>query len=484
MLTMRKEQKSWIKVLLRHPIFFLIIFAGIVRLHNVTNEPLDWHAFRQADTASVTREYVKHGINLLRPTYHDLSNIQSGKDNPEGLRMVEFPFVNALLAAFIRLTDAPLALTSRLFSIACSLGAMYFLHRIVRTLSGEPSAFLTALIFAFMPYAIFYSRVILPEPTMLFLFLGSLWFYMRWLKQRKPHLAVLSTVFLAGAFLMKPFVAFIAPVFIAATWFLQKRDWYKEWPLIFIGGASILPFVWWRGWIAQFPEGIPANTWLFNGNGIRFRPAWFRWLFWERLTKLMAGFSGALLSLGVLLARGRDLVVYAVWWIGILAYFSVMATGNVQHDYYQVLAIPILCVTIARGTLELHSVLQRRLPTTLVKLTLSFALVLGGLISWNTTVSGYFSINHWEYIEAGQAVNELTPPDAKVIAPAFGDTMFLFQTNRTGWPIGFNIPEKISLGATHYVTTSYDDEARELEKQFQTIKKTEKFLLLDLTKKI
>ena len=42
----------------------------------------------------------------------------------------------------------------------------------------------------------------------------------------------------------------------------------------------------------QYPEGIPANTWLLNGNGIRFRPAFFRWIFYERLTKLISGYFG------------------------------------------------------------------------------------------------------------------------------------------------------------------------------------------------
>src|SRR5689334_19814520 len=73
----------------------ILIIATVMRLYRITNPLADWHSFRQADTASVTREYVKHGIDLLHPTYHDLSNIQSGKDNPKGYRMVEFPLVNA-----------------------------------------------------------------------------------------------------------------------------------------------------------------------------------------------------------------------------------------------------------------------------------------------------------------------------------------------------------------------------------------------------
>jgi hypothetical protein len=74
----------------------LLVGAFLVRLYGITNPLADWHSFRQADTASVTREYIKHGVDLLHPKYHDLSNVQSGqmnegKDNVEGWRMVEFP---------------------------------------------------------------------------------------------------------------------------------------------------------------------------------------------------------------------------------------------------------------------------------------------------------------------------------------------------------------------------------------------------------
>ena len=94
-------------------------------------------------------------------------------------------------------------------------------------------------------------------------------------------------------------------------------------------------------------------------------------------------------------------------------------------------------------------------------------------------VKGYYQMNHTEYLRAGKAVDAQNPPDALVIAPAFGDTQFLFQTNRRGWPIGFGIDDKIRLGAQYYVTTTMDDEANELQKYF-TLLQTQEYLILDL----
>lgn len=75
-------------------LFLILILAFGLRLYKINNPVADWHSFRQADTASVTRNFVNEGINLMMPRYDDLSNIQSGKDNPQGWRMVEFPVYN------------------------------------------------------------------------------------------------------------------------------------------------------------------------------------------------------------------------------------------------------------------------------------------------------------------------------------------------------------------------------------------------------
>lgn len=91
-------------------------------------------------------------------------------------------------------------------------------------------------------------------------------------------------------------------------------------------------------------------------------------------------------------------------------------------------------------------------------------------------------MNHWEYVHTGKRVNQLLPEDAKIIAPAMGDTIFLYQTHRTGWPIGFEIQDKIEKGAEYYVTTSFDDEARELEGEYETVEKNDMYSILDLTK--
>ncbi len=552
----------------KYAILFFICLAFFVRLYRINYPLADWHSFRQVDTASVTREYVKNGIDILHPKYHDLSNVQSGSrtnigfyrtflislekyptlhrtyhqingirktitspvtniflpqseqkseeteptptdlpDNVDGWRMVEFPFINAGIAVILRIfPQLPLVPTSRFVSVLFSIGTLFFLYKFVKDLSGKNVAFISALTFAVLPYSIYYSRAILPEPGMLFFSMFSIWAFNSWLQSRNKVFFLYSVTGFALALLLKPFVLFILPVYLAL--FLQKTK-FNLLKLLSLGLFlifSIIPLYYWRKWIQAFPSGIPASDWLYNSNGILFRPSWFYWLGYQRITKLFLGYFGLIflmlsfipLSLSkVKNFKIKELIkrfitssyfILISWWLGILGYFVIIATGNVQHDYYQNLLLPLICWSVGIGSLHTHKILEKFFQN---KKLLSINMSVIGVVilyvlmiqqSWGQ-VAGYFNVNRWDYVEAGKFVDDSTPSDAKIIAPALGDTTFLFQTNRTGWPVGSNIDQKIANGANYYVTVNYDDEARELEQKYEVVEKNKDFLLLKLIKK-
>lgn len=465
---------------LNNKLVLILILAFLLRLYRINNPVADWHAFRQADTASVTREYVKaERIDILRPEYHDLSNIQSGLDNPEGYRMVEFPFVNASIAFVLKkIPSLDLVVFSRLVSVLSSLGTIFCLYYLVKEISNKKLALMTTFVYAVLPYSIYYSRVILPEPFFLFFSTLSLWRFTVYLKRKKISAYLLSMLALALAALLKPFVVFLAPVYLALLWQFGAWKNLKDWKIYLYPILAFLPLLAWRQWILNFPTGIPASDWLLNGNGIRLRPAWFRWLFYERLGKLFLGYFGLILLLANLLKKNKETLIYGAWWLGIILYFIVVASGNVQHDYYQNMMLPILSISVARGFILIQEKYKKAgsyLAPTLLILTLIF--------SWQQ-VKGYFNVNHWEYIKAGKAVAALEEKDSKVIAPAMGDTIFLFQTEHRGWPIGFEIEDKINKGAEIYVSSSFNYEAEELAEKYQTIEKTNDYIIIDLRKPI
>ena len=97
-------------------------------------------------------------------------------------------------------------------------------------------------------------------------------------------------------------------------------------------------------------------------------------------------------------------------------------------------------------------------------------------------VKEYYKINHPEIINAGLAVERLTPEDALVIASYNGDTAFLYHTARRGWPVvELPIEELIKEGAQFFTSVNLNDsQTIEFMKKFQILEKTDSYVVLEL----
>jgi hypothetical protein len=468
----------------------IIVLGLVLRLYRIDFPLADWHSWRQVDTAGVTREFVENGIDLLHPKYMDLSSIPSGKGNPFGWRMVEFPFVNGLTAAIIQSFGGLSAVggteglvkIERLVSIVFSLGSIWLLYLIVNKFNGRQTAILAASVLAFMPFNIYYSRTVLPEPKLIFFSLLASWGMVGFIFEGRLAMWTVGVIGGAGAILFKPTWLFIyGPALIYLSVVNFKFNFRKWWWVFAAGIIILLPFILWRLWIQQFPEGVPASDWLFNGDGIRLRPAWFRWLFMDRLGRLILGYWGLFFfGLGWIIKHAKKEGWFFDWWgMGALAYLVIIATGNVRHDYYQAILTPVIAVFVAKGMNFLITT-----PKEYFSKSASYGFLAVGTVfmvgfSW-FHVRDYFNINHPEIVEAGKAADRILPVDVKVVAPYGGDTAFLFQTNRLGWPVGGAIEDKIGLGATHYISVNFDEETKGLMDKCPLLLKTDKFVIIDL----
>lgn len=487
-------------------LFLLVIIlfgACVARLYKFSQPVADWHSWRQADTSAVTRNFVKDGFDLLHPRFDDISNVPSGLDNPEGYRFVEFPLYNGAQAGLYMLFGTfTLEAWGRLVSITSSLLSIIFLYLLVRKYAGERVGLLSALFFGILPYNIYYSRTILPDPSMVMAILGGTYFFDRWLSSnvilgsvatpvrqwptgqaRMTGSFWLSIIFTASAFLLKPFALFFTlPMiyFVFRKWGIGMIKKPELWLFAFF---AVAPLIFWRIWMQQFPEGIPGSDWLFNGGNIRFKGAFFYWIFAERIGRLILGYWGiALLVFGIIRKREKEESWFFFSFLASsLLYLFVIARGNVQHDYYQILIIPTLVIFLAKGAdflLTAPRELFHRVTCCLLLVACCLAM-LG--FSWYH-VRDYFNINNRSIVVAGEAVDRLTPKDAKVIAPMEGDTSFLYQTNRKGWP-SFQKPieEMIVMGANYLVLTNpTPNDFTGFGSMYKIVSVTEEYILFDL----
>lgn len=472
----------------------IAVLSVCLRTYKINGPIADWHSWRQSDTAAVARNYVQNGIDLLHPRYDDLSNIQSGHDNPMGYWFVEFPLYEGIAAFFAKTTQGvPIELWLRIVAIAAStltgtaLGIL--LWRRVNAITGV----IVALLYAVLPYSIFYGRAILPDGiAVCFAVLSVLLFdYSMDAKTKTGKWLVMffPAVFAGLSLLTKPVAGFVLLPIAGIAWAGRKQFLSTAARLIAYCIIALVPFLLWRNWIQQYPEGIPAFTWLFNSNNIRFKGAWFYWLFAERIAKLILGYWGILfLGFGMLeRTEKKERFIAPLLAIGALLYMTIIAGGNVQHDYYQILILPAIVVFAAKGIAWIIKATwvakgMQKIPGLVVGVS-AFLFMLS--FSWYT-IRTYYWVNRQEIIEVGKIADRLLPKNAKVIAPYNGDTTFLYQTGRQGWPIGFDIDNKIKMGATHYVTVSPTDadlETRDLAKTYTVLVRNDKYAIIDLTKK-
>ncbi len=471
-------------------LIFILLGACIVRLYHFNYPILDWHAWRQVDTSAVSRSFVEQGFDIFHPKFEDLSIGVSLLDNPKGYRFVEFPIYNVLQAGgFLLFNHLTLEEWGRLVTIFASLGCVVFLYLFVKKYVSERAGMFTAFFFAFAPYDIYYGRTVLPDTLMVMCMLGGLYFFDRWVDKKNFQFSIfnfqflLATLFTASAILLKPFVLFFSLPFLCIAWNAFGKEIIKRKSLWFFLILSVTPFILWRVWMQQYPEGIPQSNWLFNGSEIRFKGAFFHWLFADRIAQLMLGYFGLpFVIIGILERVKKEGWIFLSCIVSACIYMFVIATGNVQHDYYQMLIMPTIAIFFGKGIdfilTRSHDLFNTYTTYIIVVVSMIFSLA----FSW-FAIRDYYTLQHYDIAEVGAIVDNLVPKNTKVIAPFGGDTTFLYYTKRQGWPVVDRPFYKfVKAGAEYIAFVDPTPDELDLQTKFTTVARGSHYAIFDLTK--
>lgn len=467
--------------------FVILAFLGLgllVRLYKINSPIADWHSWRQVDTAAVARIFVDEGINLLEPRYYDISSVQTGYFNPQGYRFVEFPINNFIHAiAFMAMPQISFDIWGRLVSVFSALIAGFYIYKIGRKYIGKVGGLASMFFYLFLPFNIYFTRVILPEPMATMFAIVSIWYFVQFIESDKKWQLYLSAILFSLAILLKPFAGFYAlPIIYLAIRKFGFWGIFRNIPMLLALDIALIPFFAWRAWIGQFKYliGIPHFMWAFNGDGIRFRPAFWRWIFGERLGHLILGTWGLIpFGFGILEAgkKRKNSWVIELMLLGMAAYVIVVATASVRHDYYQTIVIPAVALALGRGA---QIMLEKRKSAVLLIFS---TIMMFGMSAY--LVKENYKVNHPEFVEVGNVVDRETPKDAMIIAPDNGNTVFLYYTKRRGWPIiETSIEETIELGADYYVSVNNDADTSKFKTMFKTVSRGDNYILLDLHTRI
>ena len=188
-----REERSNVSKWLR--LIVLISFMVAIRLPGI-NEPVSgWHAWRQADTAAIARNFAEEDMNILHPRV-------DWRGETAGQIESEFPIVSWASAALIRL-GSPENAALRLPSIVTSVLGVLAVLALGSRWCGPRVGWIAALTYGLLPFGVYFGRVPMPEVTMLAASAGGLLFADVWATDRKLGSLIAATACLALAALLK-----------------------------------------------------------------------------------------------------------------------------------------------------------------------------------------------------------------------------------------------------------------------------------------
>ncbi len=445
---------------------FILLVALVLRLYRIDAPIADWHSWRQVDTASVGRNFAEDGFDLLRPRFDDYSNVQTGSYNPEGLRFVEFPIYNATFAGLYSIAPfLSLEIWARIVTIVVSCLTIFCIYYLLLHEVSRASAIWGGVVYAVMPFFVFYSRVVLPDPIAIGMMWVSITLLYVWSKQRSfsRYRYVLysgSLICASLAILIKPTtIFFLLPL---AYIFLRTYTYtiFTQWHIIVYFLLIVTPFGLWRYWISLFPVGGPGFEWLitsvntFEGQKIIFmRPAYFRWVYYERILLLiMGGWAGVSLLVGALRSLKRPWLLYSIL-ASALIYLLTFQGGNVQHDYYQIMILPVLAMFAGMGFGHFFDAKALFAPRFVTFFACVGILSFSWILSYDKVKDMYAT--NGGLLNTARIIKTLTPSDALVVTDTTGDTTLLYNAHRAGMPaFADTLPELQKRGMEYFVTSN------------------------------
>ncbi len=445
---------------------FILLIAFIFRLYKINTPLADLHSWRQVDTAAVARNFERYGFNLYLPRYDDISSNQTGYENPQGLRMVEFPIYNATFAFLHRsIPYFSLEIWGRLVTAVMSLFIIAAIYILCLKEEDRTTALFASLTYAIFPFFVFFSRVILPETTALAFTMLSilfLYFYIHGDNNKKYIHLTASAILFALALLAKPTAIFYGVTLFFLFFQSKKIKILKSIPFYLFFAISLVPLILWRKYIGQYPEGIPASSWLITNvntyegmKNIFFKPAFFRWIFYERLTNIVfGGYLTFFFVLGLLKKSKNSFFLSLV--LSAAAYLFTFQGGNVQHEYYQTLIFPALAIAVGRGISFINEYRKNFISPVLLW-TICLAVWISAFVfSWYRVQEFYRYPN--DLVQIARVISTLTDKNDLVVTDRLGDTTLLYLANRRGAPSKYKPLEELKkLGYSYYVTQNSEE---------------------------
>lgn len=226
--------RSWVRQWAPQIILALAVVARIPDIFRPITYRND--IWRQSDTASIARNFIGDP-NIFFP------RINWGGAGP-GYVESEFQLYPWLVSRLYMVFGEHVWL-GRAVSLVFATLAMWFLWKVAERLLPRRAALIALAFFVVCPLFLRYSTAFMPEATTMAAYTAALWFFLRWLDDRRWSSACACAAATAVAALVKPTALHIAVTF--AVVLLVRREWRRAFSLqaLAFGAIALVPVALW-----------------------------------------------------------------------------------------------------------------------------------------------------------------------------------------------------------------------------------------------
>lgn len=340
-------------------ILLLVIFfaAALLRLYDLTDEPLELHPTRQLRAALIARAFYY-------PSNPEVSseNAEFAAEQLGVVGVIEPSILEFLTSLLYRLNGAEAPWLGRLISIAFWLAGGWAVYRLAENISSPAGGLLALVYFFFLPYGVRFSRTLLPDVLMVSTSVLGLWTLHAWQRKRTLSSAILAGAITGLAILVKS-VAGIILIFPFAAYILSSQSFKQSlrdrqlWLILVLAALPSAAYYYW----GLFIDGGLATQ--FSG---RFFPRlWADLLLYKSWGKrIILEFTlpaFALAISGIFLARSKaNRRMLFAWWLGYFVYGMIFAYHIMTHDYYHLSMVPLTAVSLAPAVSALESAARQK----------------------------------------------------------------------------------------------------------------------------
>jgi 4-amino-4-deoxy-L-arabinose transferase-like glycosyltransferase len=330
----------------------LLLGAGL-RLYDLTDQPLDFHATRQLRSALVARNLYYQMLPDADPETRQLAYTLSRSTG-----QYEPPVLETLVAWTYRLTGQETLWVSRLFTIAFWIIGGWALFDLARRMTGSGYAALVSLTyFLLLPFAVQASRSFQPDPGMVMWVILTANMLYRWSEEQSNskqwRWAVLAGIFGGMAILTKVVAVYLVGVtalfLVIADCVRNPAGWKRFWrnpqvwvmAVLMVAPTALFYLLGRQGRAAEY-----VQSWTISLSHLLLDPSLYaRWF--NLLVELMGLAFLVLGVVGIALAAPRSRALLAGLWIGYILYGLTLPYQMTTHTYYHLQFVPILALSLA-----------------------------------------------------------------------------------------------------------------------------------------